>query len=45
MPWSESIGQIFFIFYIKLTYNGATETHIYNLKKKQHGRRYGDKYR
>ena len=25
---AESIGQIFFIFYMKLTYNGATKTHI-----------------
>ena len=42
---SESIGQILFIFYMKLTYNGATKTHISNLKKIQHVRRYGDNYR
>ena len=44
MRWLESMGQIFFIFYMKLAYNGATKTHISNFQKIQHGRRYGDNY-
>ena len=44
----ESIGQIFFIFYMTLTYNhdnSATKTHISNFQKIQHGRRYGNNFR
>ena len=38
MRGSEPMGQIFFIFYMKLTYNNATKTHISNFKKIQHCR-------
>ena len=34
---SESIGQIFFIFYMKLAFNGVTKTHISIFQKIQHG--------
>ena len=45
MRGSESIGQIFLIFYMELTYNGATNIHIWNFQKIKHGGRYGDNYR
>ena len=33
MRGAESMGQIFFIFYMKLTYNDATKTHFQIFKK------------
>ena len=38
-------GGSFSFFCMKLTYDDATKTHISNLKKIQHGRRYDDNYR